>query len=334
MLYLPYDEICAVITEKLVKRGCPEENARRVAEVAAGNSRDGVYSHGINRVRRMLLGIDNGIIDPKARAEKSGGFGGFERWDGRLGIGILNALDCSDRAIELAGEHGIGCVALNNTSHWFRGGTYGWRIAEAGMMGIVFTNSKSNMVYYGTRETLLGTVPLIMALPREKGPVVVDVSMAEYSYGKLELARLAGRTLPTPGGYDVDGNLSSDPWSVMKGNRVLPLGKWKGSAIALALDLAAATLSLGNTSADVRAIPGDEHAISQVFIAINSRAINDGEQEEEILERTLQKILNTEPAPGHTQVRYPGQNVPKYREENMKNGIPVEESIWEGITAL
>ena len=248
MLYMPYDEICDVITEKLTKRGCSEQDARRVAEVATTNSLEGVYSHGINRVRRMLLGIDNGLIDPKAHAQKAGGLGGFERWDGHQALGVLSALACTDRAIELAKEHGIGCVALNNTNHWLRGGTYGWRIARAGMVGMAFTNTKSNMAYYGTRESLLGTVPLIIALPREKGPVVVDVSMAEFSYGKLELARLKGQELPVPGGYTTEGELSTDPWEVMKGNRVLPMSKWKGSGLAMILDLAAATMSLGNTS--------------------------------------------------------------------------------------
>ena len=334
MLYLPYEEIHATVTEKLTARGCAREDAERVAAVATDNSLEGVYSHGINRVRRLLLGIDNKIIDPTARAQQSGGFGGFERWNGNQGIGILNALDCTDRAIALAAEHGIGCVALNNTSHWFRGGTYGWRMANAGMVGIAFTNTKSNMAYYGTRESLLGTVPLIVALPRKKGHIVTDVSMAEYSYGKLELARLAGKELPAPGGYDLDGNLSTDPLRVMQGNRVLPMAKWKGSALAMILDFAAASMALGNTSVDVRGLPGDEHGISQVFIAINSRAVNSVDQEEEILERTLQTILNTEPAPGFSEVRYPGQNVHKFREENSRRGIPVEESVWNGILEM
>ena len=331
MLYLSYNEIHTTITQKLMARGCSEENARRVATVATDNTLEGVGSHGVNRVRRLLLGLDNGTVDGNALAERCGGFGGFEQWDGNLGIGILNALTCTDRAIELAREHGIGCVALRNTTHWFRGGTYGWRIAEAGMVGMAFTTSKANMVYYGTREPLLGTVPFVLAVPRKEGPVVTDVSMAEYSFGKLEAAYLAGEALPTDGGYDQDGNISRDPMKVMKANHVLPMGRWKGSALALAMDLCSAALSLGNTSADDRKNVGDAHSVSQTYIAIHSRAINSAEAEEEILNRTLAAIAEASPAPGHKGVRYPGESALEKRRAGPNEPIAIAESVWAGI---
>lgn len=333
MYYIPYEEAVRILSEKLCKRGCAEEDAYRVAEVVAGNSLEGVYSHGINRFKRLLLSIDNKIADVSARAERKDGFGAFERWDGNGGLGILNALDCSDRAIALAKEHGIGCVALRNTNHWFRAGTYGFRIAKAGMYGAVFTNTKSNTVYYGTLDTLLGTTPLVLAIPRKEGPVVADVALVEYSYGKLETAAREGKLLPTMGGYDLEGNLSNDPKKIMPANRVLPLGRWKGSALSLALDLAGAAMSLGNTACDIRELPGDEHAVSQVYIAINSRAVNSSEDEEEIIERTLQKVLSAKPINGSSSPRYPGQNSIKTREQNLRDGIPVDESVWDDILA-
>lgn len=36
--------------------------------------------------------------------------------------------------MELAKEHGIGLVALRNTTHWMRGGAYAWRMAEKGFL--------------------------------------------------------------------------------------------------------------------------------------------------------------------------------------------------------
>ena len=123
MLSIQYDEAIRVIAEKLVKHGCSADTAQKVAETAVGISRDGVYSHGINRIKRLILSFDSGICIPSALPEREAGFGGFERWNGNHGIGIINALQCTDRAIELAKEHGVGCIALNNTNHWFRAGT-------------------------------------------------------------------------------------------------------------------------------------------------------------------------------------------------------------------
>lgn len=334
MLRIKFEEAVAVMERKLIAHGVEAGRARTVAETAAGISRDGIYSHGINRFKRLILSIDSGICDAAAAPERIAGLGGFERWEGNHGIGIINAMACTDRAIELARAHGVACVSLCNTNHWFRGGTYGWRIAEAGMTGIVFTNTKSNMVYHGTLDRVLGTTPLVIALPRSSGPVVADVSLGEYSYGKLQLADLAGKQMDKPAGYDCGDNVSRDPKAVMKEARLLPLGEYKGSAINLLLDLIASTTSLGNSACDVRDIPGDENSVSQTFIAINSRAVNCAQAEEEIADRLLSHLLNARPAPGFSAPRYPGQNVPQVRAENTANGIPVDEAVWQAILDL
>ena len=334
MIYMQYDDVVRTLIEKLMSRGVAEQRAQTVAQTVAGISVDGIYSHGINRFKRLILSMDTGVCDPNANPERLAGLGGFERWDGHRGIGIVNALACTDRAIELARLHGLACVSLRNTNHWFRAGGYGWRIAEAGMIGIVFTNTKSNMVYHGTMDRVLGTTPLVIAVPRSEGPVVADVSLGEYSYGKLQLAHLAGKQMDKPAGYDKNGTLSADPMPVMQEARLLPLGEYKGSAINLMLDLIAASTSLGNSCCDVREIPGDENSISQTFIAINSRAVNSAEDEEVIVNRLLGNLLNATPAPGFSAPRYPGQNLLKTRAENLQNGIPVEDVVWNDILAL
>lgn len=334
MLCIKFEEAVAVMGRKLIAHGVDAARARIIAETAASISRDGVYSHGINRFKRLILSIDSGICDATAEPKRIAGLGGFERWDGNHGIGIINAMACTDRAIELARAHGVACVSICNTNHWFRGGTYGWRIAEAGMIGIVFTNTKSNMVYHGTLDRVLGTTPLVIALPRSSGPVVADVSLGEYSYGKLQLADLDGKQMDKPAGYDSSDSISRDPKAVMMEARLLPLGEYKGSAINLLLDLIASTTSLGNSSCDVRNIPGDENSVSQTFIAIHSRAVNSSQAEEEIADRLLSHLLNARPAPGYSAPRYPGQNVLQVRAENTANGIPVDEAVWQAILDL
>ncbi len=334
-VYIPYEECKRIVSEKLMKHGCDKETADTVAEIAVDVDRDGIYSHGVNRLRRLVNNLDSGTWSATAQPEKEAGFGGFERWNAHRGIGALSAITCTDRAIALAKEHGIGCVALKGATHWFRAGTYGWRIADAGMIGIVFTNTKSNMVYHGTLDRVLGTTPLVLAVPRREGNVVADVSLGEYSYGKLQLAQQAGKQMEKFAGYDKEGNLSKDPVPVMQWAHLLPLGEYKGSAINFLLDMMGAAMALGNSCCDVRdRVPGDESEITQVFIAINSRAVNDPEAEEEIVNRYLGYLLNATPAPGFPAPRYPGMNVMKHREENLKNGIPINKKVWEDILSM
>ena len=63
----------------------------------------------------------------------------------------------------------------------------------------------------GSDKRSVGNNPFCMAIPREDGPLILDMAMSLYAYGKLGVYRLAGKQLPYPGGFDKDGNLTCDP---------------------------------------------------------------------------------------------------------------------------
>ena len=161
--------------------------------------------------------LRKGEIDPAAEAECIASFGAMERWDGKRGFGPLNAKHAMDRAVELAHQFGIGMVALGNNNHWMRGGTYGWLAAEKGCIGICWSNTAPNMPAWGAKDCRIGNNPIILAVPRSDGQhVMVDCALSQFSYGKLESTRLAGRQLPVPGGCDEDGQLTTDPAAIEK----------------------------------------------------------------------------------------------------------------------
>ena len=102
--------------------------------------------------------------------------------------------------MELASIYGIGCVGLQNTNHWMRGGSYGWRAAEKGKLFIGWTNTMPNMPPWGGSEPTLGNNPFVLAIPREEGHLVLDMAMSQYSYEKLEWHMRSGTDLPEYGG--------------------------------------------------------------------------------------------------------------------------------------
>jgi 3-dehydro-L-gulonate 2-dehydrogenase len=170
----------------------------------ARTTESGVYSHGVNRFPRFIQQLDNGDIIPEAKPQRVTSLGAIEQWDAQRSIGNLTAKKMMDRAIELASDHGIGLVALRNANHWMRGGSYGWQAAEKGYIGICWTNSIAVMPPWGAKECRIGTNPLIVAIPST--PItMVDMSMSMFSYGMLEVNRLAGRELPVDGGFDDEG---------------------------------------------------------------------------------------------------------------------------------
>jgi 3-dehydro-L-gulonate 2-dehydrogenase len=126
-----FQEIFDTLNSVLLKKGFDDDNAALCARLFTETTRDGVYTHGLDRFPRFLKTIENGSVEIRARPEPVVSFGAFERWNGRRGAGNINAYLSMQHAMELAQQNGIGCVALANTNHWMRGGSYGWQAADA-----------------------------------------------------------------------------------------------------------------------------------------------------------------------------------------------------------
>lgn len=329
-LRIPYDELHGTFLRVLERSGFESERAALCARLFADASRDGVASHGLNRFPHFIRMIGAGIVDVRARPALVEARGAFERWDGCGGPGNLNAHACMDRAIALSREHVIGCVALGHTNHWMRGGSYGWQAAEAGAIGICWTNTLPNLPPWGAIDPRVGNNPLVIAVPRREGHVVLDMAMSQFSFGALASYRMRGEPLPVAGGFDESGALTRDPAAIEGSRRPLPIGFWKGSGLALMLDLIAATLSGGRATYQVPAGPDAETALSQVFIAFDvSRMGDEGARvADEVIRFTQQ------PSPGAERVRYPGERTLETRRRSLIEGVLVEPSIWLEVQKL
>jgi 3-dehydro-L-gulonate 2-dehydrogenase len=286
-------------------------------------------------VERFVEYLEKGWVDPLGEPQLVAAMGSMEVYDGQLGPGILNAISCMNRATEIAAENGMGMVSLRNTTHWMRGGAYGWQAAEKGFISMCWTNTESCMPAWGGRSSAIGNNPFIIGIPRAAGHVVLDMAMSQYSYGKLQVTRLAGQKLPYPGGFDDDGQLTDDPGTIEATRRILPMGYWKGSGFAVMLDLLSALFSGGLTTAGVdRKNLGSCGSCCQVFIAIDPLKINDQAFVDNALAETIQQLRDSVPAAENGNINYPGERSIQTREENMRLGIPVDDGVWAKVKEL
>ena len=325
---IPFAELKKEFKRVLLSLSFTEEKAELCADIFASNSRDGVYSHGLNRFSAFIDTVKEKVVDIHAEPSFIERNGLIEIWDGHSGAGMYNAILAMNRAIELAKSNGIGCLAMRNTNHWMRGGTYGWQAAEAGCIGICFTNTMANMPPWGGKEPRLGNNPLIIAVPRNEGHIVLDMAMTQYSYGKLQQSRLNNEELEVNAGYDAYGNLTKDPLAIIKSRRALPIGYWKGSGLAFILDVLLTAITGGRSTAAINSTV-NESGVSQFFLCLHQSDYHQG-----LIDEIIEYTKSSAPAEPGGYIRYPGENTLALRHQNEKHGIPVDKKKWEELLKM
>lgn len=327
---VPFTEVQVALYEILLTYGFSEDGASLSARLFAETTRDGVYSHGLNRFPRFIETIKKGYVVPQNEPVVAESFDSHDVWDGQLGPGNLNAYKAMDRALLLAKNKGVGIVAMRNTNHWMRGGTYGWQAAEAGCAAVCFTNTEPNMPPWGGTLPKIGNNPLIIAVPDNPNHLVLDMAMSQFSFGKMENLKLMKEELPYDGGFSKEGSLTRDPEKILDSRRPIPAGFWKGSGLSMMLDLLVTIMSGGNSTADIGKKKA-EYAVSQFFMAIDLSNVNRSAFAAQVVEQLKQEVHAAAPMDAKGKIYYPGERTILTRKKNMEQGLPVNRDVWNQI---
>jgi len=324
-----YEEMRSTFQRILVSKGLLPERAATCGQLFADASLDGVASHGLNRFPSFVKSMASGhIVDPNSDPILVSGAGAIERWDGQQGVGLLNAEFCMRRAMALASEHGMGCIGLRNTNHWMRPANYGYLAASNGYAAMCWTNTMANMPGWGGDKKTVGNNPLVIACPNPDGePVVLDMAMSQYSFGKISDAARKGEQLEVTGGVDKNGESTTDPAKILDGGLAQPAGLWKGAGLAVMLDLLATILSGGNATWQITigSAKRGERAVSQAFVVWDLSELGPDAA------APVSGILNSLRETGTS---YPGERSLKHRANALRSGIPVDEQRWREVTGM
>ncbi|MGR4070437.1 3-dehydro-L-gulonate 2-dehydrogenase [Billgrantia sp. C5P2] len=337
MTAVPFTTLLHTLERVLQRAGLTSADARLCARLHAESTWDGVASHGVGRIARFVDYVRRGWVDPSATLERVHALGALEVHDGHFGIGVRNALQATERAMSLAEEHGMGVVALRDTTHWMRGGSYGWHAVERGYAALMWTNTESCMPAWGSSQQSIGNNPLVMGVPGES-PLVLDMAMSQFSYGKLQTLRQQGKPLPVDGGFDAQGELTREPAAIEATRRILPTGYWKGSGLAILLDALAALLAQGRPSHEIDKLQrGSGTGCCQVFMLFDPRQLGGQELCHHLVDGITAHLASAAPDESGAPVRWPGKSTDERRRRDRyapDAAVEVDDATWNEILSL
>jgi len=240
---LSLEDIYNLAKKTLLFNGCDEENASTLSNTIMQAERDGSLSHGLFRLPAYVAALKSKKVNGKARPDikkistsiiKVLGNNAFAPMVLKIGLPEL---------IKLAKETGVAILAITNSHHMAAMWPETEAIAEEGLVGFACTSYKPMVAPAGAKKALFGTNPISFAWPRPgKTPVVYDMATAAMAMGEVMVAARDGHKVPLGTGLNKDGKETQDPKEITKGGVLLPFGGYKGSAIAMMVELLAGAL--------------------------------------------------------------------------------------------
>ena len=240
---LSLDEIYQLANKTLLANGCDEENANILSDTIMRAERDGSLSHGLFRLPAYVAGLKSKKIDGKARPEVKKISPSVIKVLGNHALAPMVLKVGMPLLIKAAKETGVAILAITNSHHMAAMWHETEAVAEQGLVAFACTSYKPMVAPAGAKKALFGTNPISFAWPRPgKTPVVYDMATASMAMGEVQVAAREGHKVPIGTGLNKDGKETTDPNEIANGGVILPFGGYKGSGIAMMVELLAGAL--------------------------------------------------------------------------------------------
>ncbi|WP_406873736.1 Ldh family oxidoreductase [Aminobacter sp. P9b] len=231
-----------LVIDCFVRNGCSPAVAKSVARVIVAAEADGCLSHGLFRVPGYVASLRSGKVSGVAQPKVRQALPGVIVVDGQGGFAPPALDEARSSLIELTRGNGIAGLALVNVHHFSALWTDLEPICAEGLCSLAFTSYLPVVAPAGGTKPLFGTNPMAFGWPRADGrPMVFDQASSVLARGEVMIAARDSHRMPEGVGIDANGNPSTDPNEILKG-AMLTFGGYKGSAIALMVELLAGSL--------------------------------------------------------------------------------------------
>jgi delta1-piperideine-2-carboxylate reductase len=246
---LSLEDIYNLANKTLLANGCDEETSNILSDLIMKAERDGSLSHGLFRLPAYVAGLKSGKINGKNRPKISKITPSVVKVDGNNCLAPMVLNKSLPELIKAAQENGVAVLSITNSHHMAAMWPETEAIAEEGLVAFACTSYKPAVAPAGSIKPLFGTNPISFAWPRKnKPPVVYDMATASMAMGEVQVAKREGHKVPLGTGLTKDGKDTTDPAEIADGGVLLPFGGYKGSGIAMMVELLAGALVGDNFS--------------------------------------------------------------------------------------
>jgi (2R)-3-sulfolactate dehydrogenase (NADP+) len=327
---LSLEEAKGLAARILMRHGTREDNAAQVAAALVAAETDGQAGHGLSRLPSYAAQSASGKVDGFATPSVAYPSPTVARIDAAKGF-AYPAITAAVSAIEtLAIEFGVGIAVIHNSHHCGVAGHHVERLADLGLVALMFANTPKAIAPWGGNQPLLGTNPIAFAAPRVDAPsLVIDLSLSKVARGKIMMAARQGHPIPAGWATDRTGAVTTDPHEALSGS-LMPTGDAKGAALALMVEILAAALTGSHFGFEASSFfegEGEAPAVGQLLLGFAPGPLS-GDRFSERLE-TLADAITDQPG-----ARLPGSGRDDLRQRARQVGLTISDTLFDELSLL
>jgi len=324
------DELSQLAARALKKAGASKAMAQVTAQALVAAEMEGLTGHGLSRVALYCQHLREGRADGRAKPKVVRKQGGTCLVDANGGLAFLASALAVKEAVKRAKRYGVAFAGVTNSHHFGAAAYHLAPVAQAGLVGLAFTNSPSAINAWGGKKSFYGTNPVAAIFPRRQAdPIVVDLSLTEVVRGKIMLYAKEGKPIPLGWAVDRDGNPTTDPKAALTGS-LTAIGGVKGAALALMVEvlcvaLTGAAFSFEN---DSYFEPGNKPRIGHAILVIDPDALAGADSYFSRLEVMISKMLAEEG------VRLPGARRQQVSARARAESLEIPDTLHQELKML
>ncbi|UCE53516.1 MAG: Ldh family oxidoreductase [Desulfobacterales bacterium] len=330
------DHLMEVITKLLQAIGAGDKEARLVAKILVQADLRGIRTHGCAFLPLIAERCAHGLLNIPTKTMLITDEGAITHIDGNNGLGQVAAAEAMQLSIHKARNHGVTLALIRNTNHIGFLGYYTLMAAAEGMIGICATNAAASVAPWGGAEPFFGSNPFSIAAPVANGaPIVLDMSASVAARGKIRRAQRLNENIPEGWALDETGCPTTDPAEALKGT-LLPIAGYKGSGLALFIDLMCGLLSGSKYGRDLLTFhkPIGPTGVGAMLMAIDIGRFMPLARFETLVNEYAAAIRNSKKAVGVERIFLPGEIEAEKADASKSRGIEVDSQIIEKINVL